>query len=111
MPPPFSLTGQWTRINSSFGELDGMVVQVNGPESQAVITATPANIYIFQSGDLKWRNIVKVSDDEYEYEALVRQAIAGTQSHIPGLITVNDGVSISLSFPTTGTFQDWIVVE
>jgi hypothetical protein len=108
----FSLAGEWTRINSSFGQLDGMVIRVNSAQTQAAIVSTPANIYMFQVDDVKWRNIVKVEDGEYQFEDLVREANTGAQSHVPGVITVNaDDVSLSISFPTTGTFQDWLRAE
>jgi hypothetical protein len=67
---------------------------------------------MFQVDDVKWRNIVKVEDGEYQFEDLVREANTGAQSHVPGVITVNaDDVSLSISFPTTGTFQDWLRAE
>lgn len=111
-PEVFSLSGDWTRINSSFGQLDGMVIRVNSAETQAQITSTPSNIYMFQTGDVKWRNIVQVADGRYEFDDLVREANTGAQSHVPGIITVNaDGVSLSISFPTTGTFQEWLRAE
>ena len=73
---------------------------------QAVITSTPANVYMFEEGDLKWRGIVRVPDRQFTFDDLVRQANTGSQSYVSGVIQVApDGLSLSLSFPTTGTFQ------
>jgi hypothetical protein len=107
-PEVFSLAGDWVRINSSFGELDGMVVRVEAAQTQALITSTPGNVYQFQIGDLKWRDIVRSAGDRFEFRDLVRAQGSWAQSYVPGVIQANrDGTSISISFPTTGTFQDW----
>jgi hypothetical protein len=107
-----ALAGTWSRINSSFQEIDGMRVQVEAAETEGVITTTPANVYQFQTGDLKWRNIVRLERGTYDFEDLVREANTGTPSYVTGRIRVNaGGDSLSISFPTTGTFQEWIRVN
>lgn len=99
------------RVSSDFPELDGMLVTVNDQQTQGVITSTPQNVYMFQAGDLKWRNIVRVSADEWEFEDLVREEGTGAMSYVAGLMRVDtDGEGLSLSFPTTGGSQEWAIV-
>jgi hypothetical protein len=108
VPIPFSLTARWERFDSSFADLDGMVVEVNADASQAVIVSAPVNVYRFQAGDVKWRNVVRVSDSEFNFEDLVRQAGTGAQSYVPGVIRFEaNGQELRFSFPTTGTAQRW----
>lgn len=112
-PPPaadpmLSLQGSWERINSSFIALDGMIVKTNASVTRALITSTPSNIYGFAVGDLKWRNITRRSNTEFDFEDLVRQANTGAQSYVAGIIEIQpDGQTLSIRFPTTGTFQQW----
>lgn len=107
-PVVLSLQGSWERINSTFVALDGMIVQTNGAVTRGLITATPANIYQFGVGDLKWRNIRRRSNNEFDFEDLVRQANTGAQSYVPGIIQVQPGgQQLRIRFPTTGTFQQW----
>lgn len=106
--PILSLQGSWERINRSFVALDGMIVQTNPAVARGVITSTPANIYQFAAGDLKWRNITRRSNSEFDFEDLVRQANTGAQSYVPGIIEVQPGgQQLRIRFPTTGTFQQW----
>ena len=59
-------------------------------------------------GDLKWRNIARVSDRRFSFEDLVRQSGSGAMSYVPGFIDAQpNGTELRLSFPTTGTFQEW----
>ena len=111
-PPDRALEGSWSRVNSSFLELDGMVVLVNNTETEGVITSTPANVFMFENGDLKWRSIVRTAVGSYTFEDLVREANTGTQSYVAGEISVSaDGDSLAVTFPTTGTFQEWLRVN
>ena len=108
-PVDRSLAGSWSRINSSFQELDGMVVLVDNAETQGVITSTPMNIYMFQGGDLKWRSIANTSVGNYTFEDLIREANTGAMSYVAGQMRVSaNGDSLEVSFPTTGTFQEWL---
>lgn len=110
-PPPatqFVLGGEWVRVNSSFVTLDGMVVQVSGDATQARILSTPANPFHFQVGDVKWRAIARVGDRRFGFEDLVRQSGSGATSYVAGFIDANaDGSELSMTFPSTGTVQQW----
>jgi hypothetical protein len=112
-PPPtpparFELAGEWVRINSSFAELDGMIVRVSGDGSQALIVSTPANPFRFQPDDLKWRAITRVSATRLQFEDLVRQSGSGAMSYVSGFIEAQpNAVELSMTFPTTGTVQQW----
>lgn len=115
-PPPgpsLSLTGDWERAQgSTFPELNGMVVRVNGRESRGVIVSTPSNVYHFAAGDRKWRNIERISEGEYRFEDLIRQAGSGAKSYIPGLLHIrDDGREVMADFPTSGTVQRWRRVD
>jgi len=105
------LVGTWSRINSSFQELDGMTVVVDADETEGVVASTPDNPYMFVVGDLKWQNIVRVSVGEYTFEDLVRESGTGAPSYTPGELSLSaDGDSVSASFGT-GTFQEWVRVN
>jgi hypothetical protein len=107
---PFVLGGTWERINSSFVALDGMVVEISADGTQALIVSTPANPYQFQVGDVKWRSITRVSDTRFSFEDLLRQSGSGAMSYVPGFIdALNDGAELGMTFPSTGTLQQWRV--
>jgi hypothetical protein len=107
-PSQFELTGEWVRINSTFAELDGMVVQISTNGAQAVIVSTPANQYRFQVSDTKWRSIARVSSTRFSFEDLVRQAGSGATSYVAGFIEAQPGsTELSMTFPSTGTVQQW----
>jgi hypothetical protein len=109
-PPPtrLVLTGDWERINSSFSSLDGMVVRVNSSETQALIVSTPANPFQFAPNDLKWRNVVRVSDTRFSFEDLVRESGTGAMSYVAGFIDSRaNHTELNMTFPTTGTVQQW----
>jgi hypothetical protein len=105
-PAAATLDGEWERVDSTFTSIDGMVVRVEGAE--AVIVSVPENEFQFQAGDVKWRNISQTSETEYTFEDLVREEGTGAMSYIEGVITVNpDGPSLEMTFPTSGTVQQW----
>lgn len=105
--PDFVLSGSWERINSSFVTLDGMVVEVSGDGTRALITSTPANPFLFQVGDIKWRTIARVSPTRFSFEDLLRQT-GGAQSYVSGFIEAQaNGTELAMTFPSTGTIQQW----
>lgn len=109
-PPPaqFELSGEWVRINSSFTELDGMVVRVSGDGQQAQIISAPVNSFRFQADDVKWRAITRVSGTRFSFEDLVRQSGSGAMSYVGGFIDGQpNATELSMTFPTTGTVQQW----
>jgi hypothetical protein len=106
--PTFSLAGRWERFDSSFPELDGMIVQVDAPEAQGVIVSTPSNRYQFREGDLKWSNVRRTADGEYRFDDLVRQASSGSPSYIAGVLRAQpQGQELQATFPSSGTVQRW----
>jgi hypothetical protein len=107
-PSQFVLSGEWVRVNSSFADLDGMVVRVSADGTQAQIVSTPANPYQFQPNDLKWRAIARVSSTRLSFEDLVRQSGSGAMSYVAGFIDAQpNATELSMTFPTTGTTQQW----
>lgn len=110
-PPPapqLDLAGDWERVSSSFPELDGMLVRMSADGTQAVIVSTPNNPWKFQAGDVKWRNITRVSATRFSFEDLVRQSGSGAMSYVAGFIDVQmNGVEAAATFPTTSTLQQY----
>jgi hypothetical protein len=85
-----------------------MVVRVSTDSTQALITSTPANPYHFRTDDVKWRRITRMSDTRFSFEDLVRQSGSGAMSYVAGFIDARaGGTELSMTFPTTGTEQQW----
>jgi hypothetical protein len=106
--PQFELSGEWVRVNSSFTELDGMVVRVSSNGTQAVIVSTPANAFQVRVDDMKWRAITRVSSTRFSFDDLVRQSGSGAMSYVAGFIEAQPGsTELAMTFPTTGTVQQW----
>jgi hypothetical protein len=104
------LAGQWERAESSFTSLDGMIIEVQPDGGQAVILTVPENEYQFVSGDVKWRSI-EATDAGFSFEDLVREEGSGATSYVEGVITVTEEGTLEMTFPTTGTVQEWVRVE
>jgi hypothetical protein len=105
------LAGQWERAESSFTSLDGMVIEVNADGTEAVILTVPDNEFQFQAGDVKWRSIEPTGDGEFSFEDLVREEGSGATSYVEGVITVTGDDTLEMTFPTTGTVQEWVRVS
>lgn len=105
------LVGQWERAESTFGSLDGMIVEVQADGSEAVILTVPENEFQFRAGDVKWRTIESTDENEYSFEDLVREENTGATSYVEGVITVTGDDTMEMTFPTTGTVQEWVRVE
>jgi hypothetical protein len=104
------LAGQWERAESSFTSLDGMIIEVQPDGGQAVILTVPENEYQFVAGDVKWRSI-EATDAGFSFEDLVREEGSGATSYVEGVITVTEEGTLEITFPTTGTVQEWVRVE
>lgn len=111
-PEVFSLVGQWERAEtSSYASLAGMIVEVGEDGTEAVIVTVPENEFQFQAGDVKWSSIEATGPNEYTFEDLVREEGSGATSYVEGVITVTGDGTLEMTFPTTGTVQDWVRVE
>ena len=110
--PGSPLVGQWERAESTFTSLDGMIIEVQDDGGTAVILTVPENEYQFQAGDEKWSEIQQTSENEYTFQDLVREENTGATSHVEGVIAVSeDGNALVMTFPTTGTTQEWVRVD
>lgn len=108
----FSLVGQWQRAEtSSYASLAGMIVEVSEDGTEAVIVTVPDNEFQFESGDVKWSAIEATGPNEYTFDDLVREEGSGASSHVEGVITVTGDGTLEMTFPSTGTVQDWVRVE
>lgn len=106
------LAGQWERAESTYTSLDGMIIEVDAVGASAVILTVPENEYQFAAGDVKWSEIEQTSEFEYSFQDLVRQENTGATSYVEGIIQLSDdGSSLTMTFPTTGTSQEWVRVE
>jgi hypothetical protein len=106
------LVGQWERSESTFTSLDGMIIEVQGDGTTALIVTVPENEFQFVAGDEKWSDIVSTGAGEYGFQDLVREENTGATSYVEGVITVSeDGNTLTMTFPTTGTTQEWVRVE
>jgi hypothetical protein len=106
------LVGQWERAESTYTSLDGMIIEVQADGTSAVILTVPENEYQFTAGDVKWSEIEDTADGEYTFQDLVRDEGSGATSHVEGIISVSDdGTTLTMTFPTTGTTQEWVRVE
>ena len=106
------LVGQWERSESTFTSLDGMIIEVQGNGTTALILTVPENEYQFVAGDEKWSDIQSTGEGEFSFQDLVREENTGATSHVEGVITVgDDGNTLTMTFPTTGTTQEWVRVE
>jgi hypothetical protein len=104
--------GQWERAESTFTSLDGMIIEVQADGTTALILTVPENEYQFAAGDEKWSDIESSGDLEYTFQDLVREEGSGATSHVEGIITVSeDGSTLVMTFPTTGTTQEWVRVD
>jgi hypothetical protein len=106
------LVGQWERAQSTYTSLDGMIIEVQADGASAVILTVPENEYQFVAGDVKWSEIESNADGDYTFQDLVRDEGSGATSHVEGIISVSeDGNTLTMTFPTTGTTQEWVRVE
>lgn len=102
------LAGAWERTGGDFSVLQGMVVEVDADATSAVITSVPDNPFRFATGDAKWESITEAEDGTYTFDDLVREESTGAESTVEGIITIaDDGGSLEIEFPTTGTTQTW----
>lgn len=106
------LVGEWERAEGDFSELHGMIVEVGGDGTTAVIVSVPENPYQFVVGDVKWDQIEETGDGEFTFQDLVREENTGATSTTEGVITLSeDGNTIEITFPATGTVQEWVRSE
>lgn len=66
IPDEFDIIGIWERTESNNPIFDGMQVIVTEAEAEGIILDSPSSS--FPEGELKWRNIEKVSEHEYAFE-------------------------------------------
>jgi len=105
------LVGQWERAESTYTSLDGMIIEVQVDGTSALILTVPENEYQFASGDEKWSDIESTGNGEYSFRDLVREENTGATSYVEGIITVSEeGNTLVMTFPTTGTTQEWVRV-
>ena len=104
------LAGEWERAEtSSFSSLAGMIVEVDEEGTTAVIVSVPENEFQFTAGDEKWTTITPGAENEWTFQDLQRESGSGAESHVEGIITMSeDGGTLTMTFPTTGTTQEWV---
>jgi len=88
-----------------------MIIEVQADGKEAVIVTVPDNEFQFVAGDVKWRSIEPTEGGGFSFEDLVREEGSGATSYVEGIITVTDEGTLEMTFPTTGTVQEWVRVE
>ena len=63
------LIGKWERIGDRFSGMQIIVKNENGSFKAEMIKTTDS-IIGFVIGDIKWKNIKKITNDKYEFEDL-----------------------------------------
>ena len=107
-PASSVLIGQWERTGGNYSVLQGMVVEVEEPATDGVIVTVPRNPYDFQPGDVKWNDIVERPNGEFRFSDLSRESGTGAVSYVVGFMTLtNEGRTLEMRFPSTGTMQIW----
>jgi ABC-type Fe3+-hydroxamate transport system substrate-binding protein len=107
-PASASLIGEWERTGGNYSVLQGMVVEVAEPGTEGVVVTVPRNPYDFRQGDVKWVSIVERPNGEFRFSDLSRESGTGAVSYVVGFMTLaNDGQTLEMRFPSTGTIQVW----
>jgi hypothetical protein len=108
VPATSVLIGDWERTGGNYSVLQGMVVEVEEPATDGVIVTVPRNPYDFQPGDVKWSGIVERPNGEFRFSDLSRESGTGAVSYVVGFMALtNEGRTLEMRFPSTGTVQIW----
>jgi len=108
IPDEFDIIGTWERTESNNPVLDGMQVTVDLVETEGEIVKSPSASYL--EGDIKWRNIEKISQHEYKFEDLFTNGNYG-ESSIFILAYGNELIIGNLNESNLGSFQRWVRVD
>ena len=104
IPEEFGIVGTWERVESNFTALNGMQVTIYEDETAGEIIKTPNSSY--EVGDIKWRNIEKISPHEYVIEDRFTDG-SYAESSIFILAYGNELIIGNFNESDAGSFQRW----
>ena len=109
VPDEFDITGTWERVESNNSSLNGMRVTVNGDETEGEIVSSPSSS--FPEGNLKWKDMVKVSEHEYIFSDLFSDGTYVDSISIFIIAYGNELIIGNFHDSGSGSFQRWERVD
>lgn len=102
-PVNADLNGRWERVDGNNSPLNGMVVDFSGTEGELI--TVPQSAIGFNTGDNKWRKVLKETDGVFTIEDLSSNGTY-VQSRI---FVLADGSEMMLSAVNSqaGNYQKW----
>jgi PKD repeat protein len=104
IPEEYNIVGTWERVESNFTALNGMQVTVYENETGGEVIKTPSASY--NVGDIKWRDIEKISTHEYVFEDRFTDG-QYDESSIFILAYGNELIIGNFNESNAGSFQRW----
>jgi PKD repeat protein len=108
-PAEFDIVGTWERVESNNPSLDGMQVTVIQSEEEGEIVSSPST-GAFPVGELKWREIEKISEHEYVIQDRFSDGTFD-ESSLFILAYGNELIIGNFNAPNLGSFQRWIRID
>ncbi len=108
VPEEFSIIGTWERVESNNPSLNGMQVTVNNEETEGEITTSRSS---FSTGDIKWKDLVKVSEHEYVFSDLFTDGTYQDSIAIFIIAYGNELIIGNFESSGSGSFQRWQRVD
>ena len=109
IPAEFDIVGTWERVESNNPSLDGMQVTVIQSEKEGEIISSPST-GAFPVGELKWRDIEKISEHEYVIQDRFSDGTYD-ESSLFILAYGNELIVGNFNAPNLGSFQRWIRID
>jgi len=104
IPEEYDIIGTWERVESNYAPLNGMQVTVYENETGGEVIISPSSSY--EEGDIKWRNIEKISEHEYVFEDRFTDG-EYAESSIFILAYGNELIIGNFNQSDAGSFQRW----
>ena len=109
IPDEFDIIGTWERAESNNPSIDGMQVTVFADEAQGTIISSPSTS--FPEGELKWRQVEKISEHEYVFQDRFSDGTYDNESSIFILAYGNELIIGNFNASNLGSFQRWIRID
>ena len=109
IPEEFDIIGTWERVESNNQSLDGMQVTVHQDETEGEIISSPST-GSFPVGELKWREIEKISEHEYVFQDRFSDGTYD-ESALFILAYGNELIIGNFNESNLGSFQRWIRID
>ena len=108
IPDEFDIVGIWERVESNNASLDGMQVAVFTEGAGGEIVSSPSSS--FPVGELKWRDLQKLSEHEYLFEDRFTDGTYD-ESSIFILGYGNELIIGNFNQSNLGSFQRWVRID